>query len=217
MATEPAAVHSPDQKAIGDGRSKPSPRLPRLLVADAGLMGLTMPPGVDAGVLLRDIDLPALVDRARAGSARPAVDLDTVRGLGTDDAAVDFVVRRLGIRIVLTRRPQAASRAAELGALGLVHALAFDSTGLSRSLDGHPRTAGVGTVISPGLVLIHMNPSELERLPRPVLAYGLISSVSDARRCLDLADGIVLRPALAVSLATATLAEPAGANPLTMP
>jgi hypothetical protein len=61
-----------------------------------------------------------------------------------------------------------------------------------------------------------MNPSELERLPRPVLAYGLISSVADAVRCLELADAIVLRPALAVTLATTTdvLRRPAD-RPLT--
>jgi glycerol-3-phosphate responsive antiterminator len=123
-----------------------------------------------------------------------------VRGLGTDDAAVAFVVDRLGIEIVLTRRPGTALRAAELGALGLLHVLAFDSTGLGRSLDGHPGADGVGTVVSPGLVLSHTGRAELERLPRPILGYGLMTEPSDVVACLRLADAVALRPAAAATL-----------------
>src|SRR5207249_1918542 len=103
----------------------------------------------------------------------------------------------------LARRPQTAARVAELGGLGLLHLLAFDSTGLGRSLDGHPRSEHVGTVVSPGLVLMHMDRAELERLPRPVLAYGLIGRVGEARTCLRLADAIVVSAAVAESLADA--------------
>ena len=102
---------------------------------------------------------------------------------------------------MLTRRPQTAARIARLGCLALLHVMAFDSTGIARSLDGHPRVAGVGTVVSPGLVLPHMRPNEVERLPRPILAYGLIIEPADAWACLALADGIVLRPDAAVRLA----------------
>jgi glycerol-3-phosphate responsive antiterminator len=179
------------------------PRLPRVLVADAGRHSNVVPAALPAGVLLRDTDLGTLVDRATLHDVTLAVDIDTVRGLGSDDTAVEFVVRGLGIGIVLARRPQTAARVAELGGLGLLHMLAFDSTGLGRSLDGHPHSAHVGSVVSPGLVLMHMARDELQRLPRPVLAYGLIGRVAEARTCLGLADAIVVTPVVADALADA--------------
>lgn len=168
--------------------------LPRVLIAEDGRHPLDVPPHLDAGVLLRDTDLPIVVARCATATVPVALDIDTVRGLGTDEAAVAFVIGRLGIEIVLTRRPAIAAAAAELGGLALLHVLAFDSTGLRRSLDGHPRREGVGSVVSPGLVLSHMTPTELERIPRPILGYGLISEPADIAACLRLADGVVLRP-----------------------
>lgn len=176
--------------------------LPRVLVAEDGRHPVELPPGIDAGVLLRDTDLPVVVARCTTASVPLAVDIDTVRGLGTDEAAVAFVVGRLGIEIVLTRRPATAAAAAGLGGLALLHVLAFDSTGLRRSLDGHPRRDGVGSVVSPGLVLSHMTPTELDRIPRPILGYGLISEPADVAACLRLADGVVLRPEPAARYAT---------------
>jgi hypothetical protein len=41
----------------------------------------------------------------------------------------------------------------------------------------------------------------LAAIPRPILAYGLIDSVADARACLEVADAIVVRPGLAAKLA----------------
>jgi glycerol-3-phosphate responsive antiterminator len=186
----------------GLGRSEPL-RLPRILIADDGRELLQPQPGLQAGRLFRDTDLPTLIAAVGTSAGPIAVDIDTIHGLQSDDAAVDFVIRRLGIEIVLTRRPQTAARIAQLGCLALLHVMAFDSTGIARSLDGHPRVAGVGTVVSPGLVLPHMRPSEVEQLPRPILAYGLIIDPDDAWACLGLADGIVLRADAAVRLAAA--------------
>jgi glycerol-3-phosphate responsive antiterminator len=174
--------------------------LPTVLVAADGRHPVDLPRALSAGILLRDTDLPIVVSFAASATERLALDLDTVRGLDPGDAAVDFVVGRLGIGIVLTRRLQAATRAAEQGALGLLHVLAFDSTGLGRALDGNPGAHGVGSVVSPGLVLMHMPPSDLERLPRPLVGYGLISDPSDAVACLGLADSIVLRAPAAQAL-----------------
>ena len=181
--------------------SAPPIRLPRVLVAGTGHDPVIPPPGLDAGILLRNTDLAALIDCALSASSPPVVDLDSVRGLGSDDAAVDFLRRRLSIEIVLTRRPQAASAFAAQGGLALLNVLAFDSTGLRRSLHGHPRGERVGTVISPGLVLHHMLPSELAQLVRPLVAYGLIDTASDALATLAVADSIVVRPAVAALLA----------------
>jgi glycerol-3-phosphate responsive antiterminator len=176
-------------------------RLPAILIASDGRHPVYPPPGLDAGVLVRDTDLAALVHRASSDCPPLAVDIDSVAGLGSDDAAVDFVTGRLGIRVVLTRRPQLAARVAERGDLGLVHVFGYDSTGLARSLEGHPRTPGVGSLLSPGLVIVHLRPDELAELPRPVVAYGLIEEVEDARACQSLADAVVIRPALAARLA----------------
>jgi Glycerol-3-phosphate responsive antiterminator (mRNA-binding) len=183
------------------GRGSPF-ALPRILIADNGREPIQPQPGLQYGRLLRDADLPTVIAAVVATVGPLALDIDTIHGLQTDDAAVDFVIRRLGIGIVLTRRPQTAARVAQLGCLALLHVLAFDSTGMARSLDGHPRVAGVGTVVSPGLVLPHMRPSEVEELPRPILAYGLISDPADAWACLQLADGVVLRADAAARLAS---------------
>jgi glycerol-3-phosphate responsive antiterminator len=175
--------------------------LPRILVTANGHEPTSPPPGLDAGILLRNTDIAALIDNALSAAAPPAVELDTVRGLGSDDAAVEFLRRRLSIDIMLTRRPQAASAFAALGGLALLNVLAFDSTGLRRSLHAHPRGERVGTVISPGLVLHHMLPSELALLVRPLVAYGLIDTPTDALATLALAESIVVRPAVAAGLA----------------
>jgi len=130
-----------------------------------------------------------------------AVDIDSVAGLGTDEDALRFVTGRPGVGIVLTRRSQVAARVAALGHLGLVHVFAYDSTGMARSLETHPRSVRVGSVLSPAQVIVHLRPEELARLPRPVVAYGLIEEVADARSCARLADAIVVRPPVAARLA----------------
>jgi len=186
--------------------------LPRLLIPAAGLEPPGLPGGGSSvGVLLRDLDLAALVGAAELDRELLAVDLDSVEGLDSDLAAVGFVVRRLGIGIVMTRRPALAAGAAELGALGLLHVFAFDSTGLGRSLEGHPRAPGVGTVVSPGPALGHLSPGDLGRLPRPLVAYGLIETPDRARALLAQADSIVVHRDCAAAL----LAE--GAAPLPAP
>ncbi len=175
--------------------------LPRILVAGTGHNGLSPPPGLDAGILLRNTDLAALIDCALSGATPPAVELDSIRGLDSDDAAVDFLRRKLSIEIMLTRRPPVAHAFAAAGGLALLSVLAFDSTGLRRSLLAHPRGERVGTVISPGLVLHHMLPSELALLVRPVVAYGLIDTAADALATLAVGDGIVVRPEVATGIA----------------
>jgi len=176
-------------------------RLPSILIATDGRHAVRPPDGIDGGVLIRDTDLAALVHRVASDCPPTAVDIDSVAGLGTDDDALAFVMGRLGIGIVLTRRPQVAARVAELGGLGLVHVFAYDSTGMSRSLETHPRSDRVGSVLSPALVILHLQPDELARIPRPVVAYGLIEDVADARACGEFADAIVVRPAVAAKLA----------------
>ena len=180
-------------------------RLPRILVATDGRHAVQLPPDLDAGLLLRDSDLAVLIHCADSGHPPMAVDIDSIAGLGGDDDGVDFVTSRLRVPIVLTRRPALAARAAEHGRLGLVHLFGYDSTGLARSLEGHPRSDGVGSVLSPGLVVAHLRADELARLPRPLLAYGLIDEVQDAEACLALADAIVVRPVLAARLAAARI------------
>jgi glycerol-3-phosphate responsive antiterminator len=152
------------------------------------------------GLLLRDADLSAVVREASRPASPLAIDIDTIAGLDADEAAVEFVLKRLGIGIVLTRRPRLAACVASCGGLGLLQVLAFDSTGLRRTLEGHPRQPGVGTVVSPGLVIGHLRPAELDSLPRPILAYGLIGSSESARTILECADSVVVRPDVATAL-----------------
>ncbi len=181
-------------------------RLPRLLVATDGTEPLELPSPLPEALLLRDLDLPTLVSVAM--SARPplAVDIDTVQGLNADTAAVRFVTGELGIGVVLTRRPAIAAAVADRGRLGLLHVFAFDSTGLDRSLEAHPRRDGVGTTISPGPVLAHLLPEDLERLPRPLVAYGLVATADLVERLLSLADAVVVSTSTAVRLPSTMLA-----------
>ncbi len=166
------------------------PYLLRVFVAGTAREHISGAGDLAVGTLLRDVDLMTLVSVAEAGPEGIAVDLDSVDGLNADDAGVRFVVGRLGIRIVMTRRPALASLVAETGCLGLVHVFAFDSTGLGRALEGRTVPRGVGTVISPGPVLSHMTRDDLDSLPRPIVAYGLIdfersrsSPAHDRRQC----------------------------------
>jgi glycerol-3-phosphate responsive antiterminator len=196
-------------------------RLPGILIASDGHHPVHPPEGIDAGVLIRDTDLAAFVHRVASECPPTAVDIDSVAGLGTDEDALRFVTGRLGIRIVLTRRPQVAARVAELGHVGLVHVFAYDSTGMTRSLEGHPRTKRVGSVLSPALVITHLRPEELALIPRPLVAYGLIENVEDAMACAALADAIVVRPSVAARLAAAAAegdeSEPVAAAPAWVP
>lgn len=166
------------------------------------------------GILLRDLDLATLVGVAATARPMLAVDLDSVEGLSADAAGVAFVVRRLGIAIVMTRRPQLAARIAELGGLGLVRIFAFDSTGLGRSLDSHPSIERVGTVISPGPVLGHLTPADRARLPRPIVAYGLIDTPEQALELLGHADSVVVRPSCAAAIVAAGGAAGSGLGAL---
>ena len=184
---------------------RPSPFLPRVLIVDGGRVPVRVPPPLHAGILLRDIDLEALVERAANGDGPMAVDLDAVRGMASDEAAADFALDTLGIRIVMTRRAHVATHVAARGGIGLLHAHAYDSTGLRRALESAPPHPGVGTVVSPAAVLPHMRPSELEQLARPIVAYGLLTRPADALDCLALVECVVLRQPVADALAATTL------------
>lgn len=177
------------------------PTLPRVLIADDGGAPIRIPRMLRAGVLLRDIDIAAVVRRAAGDPGVTVLDLDSVRGMASDEAAVDFVIDTLDVRIVMTRRAHVAAHTASRGGLGLLRALAFDSTGLMRALEGSSPGLGVGTVLSPGAVLPHMRPSEHEELARPIVAYGLLTRAVDALECLELADCVVLRQDVADDLA----------------
>jgi len=180
----------------------PRPALPRVLIADGGGAPIRVPLMLRAGLLLRDIDIAAVIGRVASFEGVAVIDLDSVRGMASDEAAADFAIDTLGVRIVMTRRAHVAAHVGSRGGLGLLHAFAFDSTGLTRALDGSPPLPGVGTVVSPGAVLPHMRPSELEQLARPIVAYGLLVRVADALDCLELAECVVLRQDVAAELAT---------------
>ncbi len=187
--------------ASADGRpgSTGVPRLPRVLVAVDGRTFAELPPDLAGVAFLRDLDLGGLVAAAERGTPL-AVDLDSVDGLAADAAAVRFVVAELGVRAVASRRPSVAEEAVRWGALGLVHVFGFDSTGVARALEGHPKLAGAGTLVSPGLVVGHMTADELAALPPPIVAYGLIEDEATARRLLERVDAVVVAPAVAVAL-----------------
>ena len=171
--------------------SDPVRHLPRIFEASNG-QGSWSPPGRDVGLLLRDTNLAALV--AHAGyDTTLAVDCDGVEGLGDDRAAAEFLVQRLGFRVVLTRHAAMAANVASLGGLAFLKVYALDSEGLHRSLEGHPRGPAIGTAICPGLVLAHLEPEEVSLLPRPIMGYGLLDAPTDIAACLAIADSVVLR------------------------
>jgi glycerol-3-phosphate responsive antiterminator len=177
-------------------------RLPRVLVVDDGEPHAPIS-GLPVGVFLRDLPLPSLVGRATFIEGPWVVDLDTIRGLQADEAGARFVIERLGAAAVVSRRTSAVRAAARLGALGLLAVHAFDSTGLRRIAEGARTPEGVGSLLSPGLVLPHLRDDELALLPRPLVAHGLIVRPSDAIACLGRADAVILRRDAARFLGTA--------------
>lgn len=193
----------------------PSFRLPRVLVVDDGEPHAPID-GLPTGTFFRDLDLTALVSRASATDGPWAVDVDSIRGLHADESAVRFVVQRLGASVVVSRRTTVARAATSIGAVGLLAVHAFDSTGLRRIAEGGSAPEGIGSLLSPGLVLPHLRRDELAVLPRPLVGHGLITRPSDARACLDLADAIVVRRDAARFLGMALRGgpQPAG-RPLT--
>jgi glycerol-3-phosphate responsive antiterminator len=184
-------------------------RLPRVLVVDDGEPHGAID-GLPTGTFLRDLDLASLVSRIAAIEEPWAVDVDSVRGLHADEAAARFVVERLGASVVVSRRASVAIAADASGAVGLVAAHAFDSTGLRRAAERGTTPPGIGCLLSPGLVLPHLRPDELALLPRPLVGHGLITRPADAQACLQLADAIVLRRDAARFLGTAMRG---GSNP----
>lgn len=170
----------------------PSWQLPRVLVVDDGEPHGPID-GLPTGTYLRDLDLAALVSRASAIDGPWAVDVDSIRGMHADEAAARFVVQRLGAAVVVSRRTTVARAAASIGAVGLLAVHAFDSTGLRRAGESGSAPDGIGSLLSPGLVLPHLHHDELAVLPRPLVGHGLITRPADARACLELADAIVVR------------------------
>jgi hypothetical protein len=81
-----------------------------------------------------------------------------------------------------------------LGCLPLLRVSCLDSTGFERALAGHPGPP-VGTAISPGLALAHLALAQRARLPRPLLAYGLVRRPEEAAAARGAgADSVVLDP-----------------------
>ena len=190
-------------------------RLPRVLVVDDGEPHAPID-ALPTGWFLRDLDLAGLIARASAIDGPLAVDVDTIRGLRGDEAAARFVVDRLGASAVVSRRLSVVRAAAAIGATGLLGIHAFDSTGLRRTADVGTIPDGVGSLLSPGLVLPHLRRDELDLLPRPLVVHGLIVRPSDALACLELADAIVVRRDAARYLGTALRnPSPALRTPLT--
>jgi len=148
--------------------------------------------GEGQGVLFHDLSLTELIRLCAACPSPLAVEVDAVEGLEPDAAAVAFLASRLGIRILITRRPALALSALELGCLPLLRVFCLDSTGFERALRGHPGEP-VGTAVSPGLILAHLAPEARRALPRPVLAYGLLRRPTEVTAALAAAaDAVVV-------------------------
>lgn len=168
--------------------------LPRLLLAAGHERPAGAVPG-ESGLLLHHQDLDLLLQRAANATVPLIVDLDSIEGLSPDEDAARFLAVRLGIKGMITRHAGVAGAIADHGWLSLLRVFAFDSTGLERSLAGHLRGEGVGTAISPGIALPYLAPEDVEGLPRPVLAYGLVRTQGDADGCWRAgADSVAVDP-----------------------
>ena len=95
------------------------PGLPAVLVSTTHLGAHAVPLG--AGLLLHDLNLLELVRLSARPGQSLAVDLDSVEGLAADEAAVEFLAARLGVAVLITRRPGLAARAPDYGCLALLH------------------------------------------------------------------------------------------------
>ncbi|MGH7777872.1 MAG: glycerol-3-phosphate responsive antiterminator [Candidatus Dormibacterales bacterium] len=170
--------------------------LPSLLWS---LGGGRVPPEADrpgTGALVHHVDVARLINLASRAGLHLVVDLDSVDGLRADEEAAFFLVRRLGVRAVVTKHGGVAAALAERGVPALLHVHALDSTGLERTLAGHPRTPGMGTAVSPGVVLPYLGRADREGLPRPLLACGLVRTEAEVAACRRAgADSVARLPA----------------------
>ncbi|HZV53051.1 MAG TPA: glycerol-3-phosphate responsive antiterminator [Candidatus Dormibacteraeota bacterium] len=157
-----------------------APRLPEVLLEVKA--GNSWPPR-GHGLLLHHLDLDLLVRIAGHTEDPLVVDLDSVDGLSPDRRAAAFVIGRLGIGTIITRHAPVAAAAAALGGLALFRVFAFDSTGLERSFAAHPRSPGVGTAISPGLVLPYLAARDRAALSGPLVGYGLVRRWEEVEAC----------------------------------
>ncbi len=157
-----------------------------------GAAGSWPEPGPGLGILIRDVTLETLTELCAAPPLPLTVDVDQVEGLGSDLAAARFLAGRLGVRSAISRRPGRAALLAEAGILALLRIGALDSTGIERALATSP--TGVGTAISPGVALPHLEAGLRSRLPRPLLAYGLIRTRAEVAACFASgADSVAIR------------------------
>ena len=150
--------------------------------------------GADEGILLHSTTLSDLIRLSAAATCPLALDLDSVEGLDPGPAAVTFAVERLGIRVLLSRRPALMAWAQQAGCVSLLRVSCLDSTGFERALAGHPGPP-VGTAISPGLVLAHLAAAQRARLPRPLLANGVVRRPEEVTAAREAgADSVVIDP-----------------------
>jgi glycerol-3-phosphate responsive antiterminator len=155
-----------------------------------------LPPGLgtDQGALLHSTTLSDVIRLAAGATCPLALDLDSIEGLEPSAAAITFAVERLGIRVLLSRRPGLMAGTWGGGCVPLLRVSCLDSTGFERALAGHPGPP-VGTAISPGLVLAHLAPDQRARLPRPLLAYGVVRRPEEAAAATAAgADSVVIDP-----------------------
>jgi glycerol-3-phosphate responsive antiterminator len=159
---------------------KEGPRLPSVLL---GVRAGVWRPVRGHGLLLHHLDLDLLIHIVGQTDDPLVVDLDSVGGLSPDRRAAAFLIGRLGIGAIVTRHVPAATAAAAMGGLVLFRVFALDSTGLERSLAAHPRSPGIGTAVSPGLVLPYLPARDRAALPRPVVGYGLVRREEEVEAC----------------------------------
>ncbi|MGH7903369.1 MAG: glycerol-3-phosphate responsive antiterminator [Candidatus Dormibacteraceae bacterium] len=157
--------------------------LPRLLLVTSG-SGPASGWEIAVRTLLRGTSLQALVAVAASEVPPLAIDLDSIAGLAADEAAAEFVVGTLGVRVVMTRRAALAPVISGAGGLCLVRVNALDSTGMARTLTVPPAVQA-GTAVSPGLAVPHLPRAERDRLGRPLVAYGLIRTPEEAETVFD--------------------------------
>jgi len=157
--------------------------------------------GVSVVFILGDdiFALQASVAKAHAQGRLVLAHLDLIRGIGRDEAGVQYLARALGVDGVLTTRTPLITAAKKEGLIAVQRLFALDSESLKVGLPTVEKAAADAVEILPGVIL----PIIAERLVNrgllpPLIAGGLIRTEAQV-------DAIMNAGALAVSTSAKSL------------
>jgi glycerol uptake operon antiterminator len=129
-------------------------------------------------------DFSSLFEKANRRDYAIYVYIDTVDGIQSDAAGLQFLSEHFHITGIISHHPKTLAIAKELGMETIQRIFAIDSSGLNSSL----ATVEVENIdlldIAPAPVIPYLSPEQLSTFPRPFIGSGLITNFAQVRAIL---------------------------------